>query len=140
LIEKEVFFMKKPIVTEKAPGAIGPYSQGIQVGEFVYTSGQLPLDPVTKEMPESIQEQTRIALENVKAVLEEAGLNLSDVVKTTVFLDDITEFSLMNEVYATFFTAPFPARSAFEVANLPLAAKVEIEVVAVNNNPKMKKL
>ncbi len=132
--------MKKPIVTDRAPGAIGPYSQGIQVGEFVYTSGQLPLDPDTKEMPESIQEQTKIALENVKAVLEEAGVQLSDVVKTTVYLDDITEFSLMNEVYATFFEAPYPARSAFEVANLPLAAKVEIEVVAINKKAKMKKL
>ncbi len=132
--------MKKPIVTENAPGAIGPYSQGIQVGEFVYTSGQLPLDPITKEMPESIQEQTKVSLENVKAVLEKAGLQLSDVVKTTVYLDDITEFSLMNEVYATFFEAPYPARSAFEVANLPLDAKVEIEVVAINKDAKMKKL
>lgn len=123
--------MKKPIVTDKAPGAIGPYSQGIQIGEFVYTSGQLPLDPKTKEMPESVQEQTRLCLENVKAVLKEAGLGMKHVVKTTVFLDDITEFSLMNEIYTQFFEAPYPARSAFEVANLPLGAKVEIEVVAV---------
>ncbi len=123
--------MKKPIVTENAPGAIGPYSQGIKVGEFVYTSGQLPLDPKTKEMPESVQEQTKLCLQNVEAVLKEAGLQMKHVVKTTVFLDDITEFSLMNEVYATYFNAPYPARSAFEVANLPLGAKVEIEVVAV---------
>ena len=123
--------MKKPIKTSNAPGAIGPYSQGIRVGEFVYTSGQLPIDPVTKEMADGIQEQTRIALNNVRAVLNEAGLDMKHVIKTTVFLDDITEFSLMNEVYATFFDPPYPARSAFEVANLPLAAKVEIEVVAV---------
>lgn len=132
--------MKKPIITEKAPGAIGPYSQGIQVGEFVYTSGQLPLDPETKKMPESVQEQTKLCLENVKAVLEQAGMKMDHVVKTTVFLDDITEFSLMNEVYATFFAAPFPARSAFEVANLPLGAKVEIEVVAYDNKPGLRKL
>jgi len=123
--------MKKPIKTSKAPGAIGPYSQGIRIGDFVYTSGQLPIDPETKEMVEGIQEQTRVALSNVKAVLSEAGIGMKHVVKTTVFLDDITEFSLMNEVYAQFFEPPYPARSAFEVANLPLGAKVEIEVVAI---------
>ncbi len=123
--------MKKPIKTSNAPSAIGPYSQGIKIGDFVYTSGQLPIDPVTKEMAEGIQEQTRVSLSNVKAVLKEAGLEMKHVVKTTVFLDDITEFSLMNEVYAKFFDPPYPARSAFEVVNLPLGAKVEIEVVAV---------
>lgn len=123
--------MIKPIVTSGAPGAIGPYSQGIKVGEFVYTSGQLPIDPETKQMPEGIQEQTNVALSNVKAVLKAAGLGMKHVVKTTVYLNDITEFSLMNEIYAQHFEAPYPARSAFEVVNLPLGAKVEIEVVAV---------
>lgn len=132
--------MKKPIVTEQAPGAIGPYSQGIKIGDFVYTSGQLPLDPETKEMPEHVQEQTKLCLENVKAVLAAEGLEMKHVVKTTVFLADITEFSLMNEVYATFFEAPYPARSAFEVANLPLGAKVEIEVVAADIGTHLRKL
>lgn len=132
--------MKKPIVTDRAPGAIGPYSQGIQIGDFVYTSGQLPLDPVTKEMPEHVQEQTKLCLENVKAVLEKVGLEMKHVVKTTVYLSDITEFSLMNEIYSQFFEAPYPARSAFEVANLPLGAKVEIEVVAADLGTHLRKL
>lgn len=122
--------MKNKIETSKSPAAIGPYSQGIEINNFIYTSGQLPLNPVTKEMPEDIQAQTRLALENLKAVLEAGGGSLNSVVKVTVFLDDIKEFALMNEVYSEFFDAPFPARSAFEVANLPLGAKVEIEAVA----------
>ncbi len=120
----------KVISTEKAPGAIGPYSQAVEVEQFVYTSGQLPLDPTTKEMPSSIKEQTKIALMNVKGILNSVGLDMNNVIKTTVFLADIKDFSAMNEVYSEFFTVPFPARSAFEVAALPLGAKVEIEVIA----------
>jgi len=122
--------MKKEIVTQKAPGAIGPYSQGINLGDLIITSGQLPIDPETKEMPEDIKEQTRISLSNVKGILEEAGSSLDKVVKATVYLADINDFAAMNEVYGEFFKAPFPARSAFEVAKLPLGAKVEIEVIA----------
>ncbi|XMB86861.1 RidA family protein [Mycoplasmatota bacterium WC44] len=120
----------KKISTENAPGAIGPYSQGIKVGNMIFTSGQLPIDPLTKEMPKDVKEQTNISLSNVKAILEAEGFAMEDIVKATVYLSDITEFSLMNEVYAKFFKDPFPARSAFEVANLPLGAKVEIEVIA----------
>lgn len=122
--------MKKVISTTNAPGAIGPYSQGIEVGNLVFTSGQLPINPATGEMPETIQEQTKQSLENVKAILEAAGSSLDNVIKATVFLDDIKDFVAMNEVYATYFKVDCPARSAFEVANLPKAAKVEIEVIA----------
>lgn len=122
---------KKAIATEKAPAAIGPYSQGVHAGSLVFTSGQLPIDPATKQMPEDVKEQTKIALSNVKAVLEAAGSSLDKVVKTTVYLADISYFADMNEIYATFFNQPFPARSAFAVKDLPLGAKVEIEVVAL---------
>ncbi len=120
--------MKKEVVTTKAPGAIGPYSQGVETTPFVFTSGQLPLrDGV---MPETIEEQTRISLENVKAILEEQGLSMNDVVKTTVFLSDMNNFVAMNGVYAEFFEKPYPARSAVEVARLPKDALVEIEAIA----------
>ena len=119
------------ISTTKAPGAIGPYSQAISVGSFVYTSGQLPIDPATGAFPEGgIKEQTRQSLLNVKAILEEAGLSLSSVVKTTVFLADMGDFADMNSVYAEFFAEPYPARSAVAVKTLPKNAMVEIEVVA----------
>ena len=121
----------KAISTTKAPGAIGPYSQAIQAGEFVYTSGQLGLDPETGAFPEGgIKEQTRQSLSNVKAILEEAGLSMANVVKTTVFLADIGDFSEMNSVYAEFFQEPYPARSAVAAKTLPKNALVEIEVVA----------
>ena len=121
----------KAISTTKAPGAIGPYSQAIQVGDFVYTSGQLGLDPVTGAFPEGgIKEQTRQSLSNVKAILEEAGVSMANVVKTTVFLADMGDFAEMNSVYAEFFTEPYPARSAVAVKTLPKNALVEIEVVA----------
>ena len=123
--------MKKVINTTKAPAAIGPYSQAIQVGNLVYTSGQIPINPVTGVFVEGgIMEQTRQSLQNVKAILEEAGLTMSNVVKTTVFLADMADFADMNAVYAEFFAEPYPARSAVAVKTLPKGALVEIEVVA----------
>jgi 2-iminobutanoate/2-iminopropanoate deaminase len=125
--------MKKVIRTAKAPSAIGPYSQAIQVGGFVYTSGQIPIDPATGVFVEGgIKEQTRQSLLNVKAVLEEAGLTMADVVKTTVFMADMNDFADMNAVYAEFISEPYPARSAVAVKTLPKGALVEIEVVASN--------
>ena len=122
---------KKAINTEKAPKAIGPYSQAIQVGNFTYTSGQLPINPTTGAFPEGgIKEQTRQSLCNIQAILEEAGLTMSNVVKTTVFLADMNDFADMNTIYAEFFTQPYPARSAVAVKTLPKNALVEIEVVA----------
>ena len=124
--------MKKVISTGKAPSAIGPYSQAIQVGNFVYTSGQIPIDPATGVFVEGgIKAQTRQSLLNVKAVLEEAGLTMGDVVKTTVFMADMNDFADMNSVYAEFFSEPYPARSAVAVKTLPKGALVEIEVVAI---------
>lgn len=120
----------KQIDTSNAPSAVGAYSQGIAVGDFVFTSGQLPIDPVSKAMPEDIKAQAAMALSNVKAILEAAGSGMEKVVKATVFLADINDFAAVNEVYATFFSKPFPARSCFAVAALPLGARVEIEVVA----------
>lgn len=122
---------KKAINTGKAPKAIGPYSQAIQVSNLVYTSGQLPINPTTGAFPEGgIKEQTRQSLRNIQAILEEAGLTMSNVVKTTVFLADMNDFADMNAVYAEFFTQPYPARSAVAVKTLPKNALVEIEVVA----------
>ncbi len=123
--------MKKIIATEKAPKAIGPYSQGVQVGNMVVTSGQLPIHPETGVMPGSIQEQTKQSLENVKMILEEQGLTLENVIKSTVFLNDMNDFVEMNKVYQTYFINEYPARSAVEVSRLPLDALVEIEVIAV---------
>lgn len=123
--------MKKVISTAKAPAAIGPYSQAIQVGDFVFTSGQIPIDPATGNFVEGgIKEQTRQSLLNVKAILEEAGLTMGNVVKTTVFMADMNDFADMNAVYAEFFSEPYPARSAVAVKTLPKGALVEIEVLA----------
>ena len=123
--------MKQVISTSKAPAAIGPYSQAIQVGNFLYASGQIPIDPSTGSIVDGgIKEQTRQSLLNVQAILEEAGLSFANVVKTTVFLADISDFADMNGVYAEFFTEPYPARSAVAVKSLPKGALVEIEVVA----------
>ena len=123
----------KVISTKKAPAAIGPYSQAIQVGNLVYTSGQIPINPATGTFVEGgIKEQTRQSLSNVRAILEEAGLSMANVVKTTVFLADMADFADMNAVYAEFFTEPFPARSAVAVKTLPKGALVEIEVIAEN--------
>ena len=122
----------KPIHTEKAPAAIGPYSQAVDSGAgLVFVSGQLPIDPATGAFPEGgVAEQTRQSLTNARAILQTAGLNLGNVVKTTVFLADMADFGAMNEVYAQFFAAPFPARSAVAVKDLPKGARVEIECIA----------
>ena len=122
--------MKQAISTEKAPSAIGPYSQGIKAGNLVITSGQLPLDPATGAFPEGIEAQTRQSLTNCKAVLEAAGATMADVIKTTVFLSDMIDFAAMNGVYAPFFEGACPARSAVQVARLPKDAMVEIECIA----------
>ena len=123
--------MKKVINTKDSPAAIGPYSQAIKVGNLVYTSGQIPIDPATGNFVEGgIKEQTRQSLTNVKAILEEAGLTMANVVKTAVFMADMNDFSDMNAVYAEFFAEPYPARSAVAVKTLPKGALVEIEVVA----------
>ena len=124
--------MKQRINTEKAPAAIGPYSQAIDSGTgLIFVSGQLPIDPATGAFPEGgVQAQTRQSLTNAKAILEAAGLSLANVVKTTVFLADMADFAAMNEIYAQFFTEPFPARSAVAVKTLPKNALVEIECIA----------
>lgn len=123
---------KKAIATSKAPAAIGPYSQAIQAGNTLYVSGQIPLDPATGEIVEGgIVEQTKRVFENIKAILEEAGCNFSNVVKAEVFLDDINDFATVNEIYASYFTEdPKPARQAVEVANLPKFVKIEISCIA----------
>lgn len=121
----------KALHSEKAPKALGPYSQAIVAGGFVFASGQVPIDPQTGNFAEGgIKEQTRQSLTNVKNVLAEAGIDLSHVVKTTVFLSDMGNFAAMNEVYSEFFSEPYPARSAVAVKTLPKDALVEIEVVA----------
>ena len=123
--------MKEVISTKAAPAAIGPYSQAIIVGNLVYTSGQIPIDPATGSIVEGgIKEQTRQSLTNVQAILKEAGLTMANVIKTTVFMADMNDFADMNAVYAEFFTEPYPARSAVAVKTLPKGALVEIEVVA----------
>lgn len=121
----------KAISTNNAPAAIGPYSQAIEAGGLVFASGQLPINPSTGTFPEGgIKEQTRQSILNAQAILESAGCSLSNVVKTTVLLADISDFAAMNEVYASFFSEPFPARSAFAVRDLPKGALVEIEMIA----------
>ena len=123
--------MKKIIASPLAPKAVGPYSQAVENNGTIYVSGQLPIDGATGKMPESIEEQTRQSLTNLRYILEEAGYALTDVVKTTVLLDDIADFAAMNGVYATFFTEQMPARMCYEVAKLPMGAKVEIDAIAV---------
>ena len=122
----------KAVHTTQAPAAIGPYSQAIEVNGFVFASGQIPIDPATGEFVEGgIQEQTRQAMTNASNILKQAGTDLAHVVKTTVFLSSITDFAAMNEIYAQFFTEPYPARSAVAVKDLPKGALVEVEVLAV---------
>ena len=123
--------MKKVIATTAAPGAIGPYSQAIDTGTFVFASGQIPLDPATGAIPEGIEAQTRQSLANVCAILDATGLTVANVVKTTVFLADMADFAAMNAVYGEVFTEPYPARSAVAVRELPKGVMVEIEVLAV---------
>lgn len=119
------------IQTEKAPAAVGPYSQAIKAGDFIYTSGQIPLDPTSGAIvPGDIAIQAKQVLKNLSAVLEASGIRLSDVIKTTVFLRDMNDFAKVNEVYAGFFSVPFPARSCVEVSRLPKDVLIEIEAVA----------
>lgn len=123
--------MKEVIHTDKAPAAIGPYSQAVKVGDLMFTSGQVPIDPETGAVVEGgIQEQARQSLNNIKAILNAAGTNMGAVVKTTVFLQNMEDFAAMNEVYAQFFQEPYPARSAVQVARLPKDVLVEIETIA----------
>lgn len=121
---------KEPILSLKAPAVIGPYSQGIKSSQLVFTSGQLPINTKTGQMPEGIEAQTRQSLENVKAILEAAKTDMENVVKVLIFLKDMNDFAKMNEVYTQFFTGVFPARSCVQAARLPKDALVEIEVIA----------
>jgi len=129
--ERRQIIMKKVLATEKAPAAIGPYSQGVRGGDYAFISGQLPIDPATGEFAgEDIVSQTKQSLTNIKSILESEGLSMANVVKTTVLLKNISEFGAMNEVYASFFEGECPARAAYEVAALPKNALVEIEAIA----------
>ncbi|HIF9457639.1 TPA: RidA family protein [Photobacterium damselae] len=126
--------MTKVLHTDNAPAAIGPYVQGVDLDNMVLTSGQIPVNPATGEVPEAIAEQARQSLDNVKAVVEASGLQVSDIVKMTVFVKDLNDFAAVNEVYGNFFdehNAPYPARSCVEVARLPKDVKIEIEAIAV---------
>ena len=124
--------MKKEVInTNNAPGAIGPYSQGMIVGNLVYTSGQLPIDMATGELVQDVKLATKASLDNVKAILEEAGTSMDKIFKTTVFVKDLNDFNAVNEVYATYFKSNPPARSCVQVAKLPKDAVVEIEAIAV---------
>ena len=123
--------MKQPIATPLAPAAIGPYSQAVEAGNTLYVSGQLPINPATGQFAEGgVKELTAQSLTNMKAILEAAGMSFDNVVKTTVFLADMADFAEMNVVYAEYFQAPFPARSAVAVKTLPKGARVEIECIA----------
>ncbi|MFI8415012.1 2-iminobutanoate/2-iminopropanoate deaminase [Serratia sp. NPDC078593] len=126
--------MSRTISTELAPAAIGPYVQGVDLGSMIITSGQIPVNPKTGAVADDISAQARQSLENVKAIVEAAGLKVADIVKTTVFVKDLGDFATVNAVYETFFSehsAPFPARSCVEVARLPKDVKIEIEAIAV---------
>lgn len=120
----------KVISTQNAPAAIGPYSQALDLGDLVFVSGQIPVDPATGAMPEDVQDQARQSLANLKAILAEAGLTMANVVKTVIFLADINDFAAVNQVYAQAFAEPYPARSCVQVAAIPKGAKLEIECIA----------
>ncbi|UQZ90227.1 reactive intermediate/imine deaminase [Deltaproteobacteria bacterium Smac51] len=122
--------MKTVVSTDKAPAAIGPYSQAIKTGSMVFVSGQLPLDPATGKMPDDTVEQARQSLTNVKSILEAAGVGLDKVVRVGIFMTDLADFKAVNEVYGTFFTGDCPARATVQVAALPMGAKIEIEATA----------
>ena len=130
-MQKEGLIMKKVISTQKAPAAIGPYSQAIEVNGMVYTSGVIPVIPETGEIPEGSTEQAKQALTNLSNLLEAAGTSMNNVVKTTVFIKEMNDFAAINEVYATFFEGEFPARSCVEVARLPKDVMLEIEAIAI---------
>ncbi|MBE5850526.1 MAG: RidA family protein [Lachnospiraceae bacterium] len=121
---------KKIIATDRAPAAIGPYSQAIEAGGFVFASGQIPVDPATGNIPDGIEAQAKQALTNVKNLMEASGLSMDNIVKTSVFIKDMNDFAKVNEVYATFFESDFPARSCVEVARLPKDVLIEVEVIA----------
>ena len=124
--------MKKKIInTSKAPAAIGPYSQGVRVGDLVYTSGQIPINSATGEMETDIKKATKQSMENVKAILEEVGTTLDNVIKTTIYVKDMNDFTSVNEIYASYFKETPPARSCIEVVRLPKDAVIEIEAIAV---------
>ncbi|WP_341350175.1 RidA family protein [Clostridium lundense] len=122
--------MKKNINSKGAPAAIGPYSQGIKSDSLIFISGQLPVDQKTGKMPEDIESQTEQSIKNIIEILKEEGLDLNNVIKTTVFLNDLSNFTKVNEVYSKYFSEPYPARSCIEVAKLPKGAGIEIEVIA----------
>lgn len=123
--------MQKKINTEKAPGALGPYSQAVEIDQLVYTSGQLGIDPATGELAQGVEGQTRASLENIKAILAEAGLEMSSIIKTLVFIKDMNDFGTVNKIYGEYINGPvLPARSCVEVAALPKGGLVEIEVIA----------
>ncbi len=120
------------IASDKTPKAIGPYSQGVCAGDFIFVSGQLPINPETGSFPdEDIRILARQSMENIKAVIEQAGSSMDKIVKTTIYLKNLSDFAAVNEVYASYFSSVFPARSCFEVSNLPKGAKLEIEAIAV---------
>jgi len=121
----------KAISTTAAPAAIGPYSQGLRSGNLVFVSGQLPVDPQTGTMPETIEEQATQSLQNLSNILEEAGLSTKNVIKTVIFLSDLKDFDAVNAIYKTFFAEPYPARSCVQVAAIPKGAKLEIECIAI---------
>lgn len=123
--------MIKQIITDKAPAAIGPYSQALDLGNMVFVSGQIPVDPATGKMADTVEEQAVQALTNLKNVLAAAGLGMEQVVKTVVFLSDLADFAVVNGIYESFFKAPFPARSCVQVAAIPKGARLEIECIAV---------
>ncbi len=126
--------MKKKIQTEKAPGAIGPYSQAIDAGDMIYISGQIPLDPETMELVKGEENQIKQVFSNISAICEEASCSINDIVKLNVSLQDLSMFSLVNEVMSEIFTEPYPARAALQVARLPLDSLIEVEAIIVKNN------
>jgi 2-iminobutanoate/2-iminopropanoate deaminase len=126
-----MIFMLQAVSTNQAPAAFGPYSQAIDTGHILFTSGQLGIDPATGEMPEEFDRQAKLAMQNLNSILTQAGYCFDDVVKTTIFLEDLANFAAVNDIYGAYFTDHKPARSCFQVAGLPKGAKVEIEMIAV---------
>ena len=126
--------MKKKIETQKAPSAIGPYSQAIEMGDMIYLSGQIPLDPKTMELVQGEENQIRQVFKNITAICEEANSSLNDIVKLNVSLQDLSMFSLVNDVMSELFSEPYPARAALQVARLPLESLIEVEAIIVKNN------